>query len=123
MGGRKSYKTSNLIGGSKPVKKAVSNLKDFLEKDNINKVGESAFRVYSEAKKPLQYTAYAEKLTPTLIRRYSELKSEKNDHKLRREISKSWSTVKESNKISVPKEVDRVVVENALKFLRGGSRG
>ena len=123
MGGRKSYKTSNFVGGSKPVKEAVGNLKDFIENENVNKVGESAFRVYTEAKKPLKYTAYAEKLTPTLIRRYSEFKAEKDDHKLRREISKSWSEAKEKNKISVPKEVDRVVIENAVKFVRGGSHG
>jgi hypothetical protein len=123
VGGRKSYKTSNFIGGSKPVKRAVSNLKDFLEKEKVNKVGEGAFRVYTEAKKPLQYTAFAEKLTPILIRRYSEFKAEKDEHKLKRQISKCWSEAKEKNKISVPKEVDRVIIENAVKFIRGGSRG
>ena len=122
MGGRKSYNTSNFVGGSRQVKKSFNDLKDFLEKENITKVGVSAFRVYVEAKKPLKYTAFAEKLTPTLIRRYSEFKSEKDDYKLRREISKVWSEVKEKNKISVPKEVDRVIIDNAVKFIRGGSR-
>ncbi|MFH1506001.1 MAG: hypothetical protein ABIE94_03335 [archaeon] len=120
MGGRRSYKASNLIGGSKPVKEAVKTLKSYIDKEDVKKIGEGAFQVFSEAKKPISYIAYAEKLTPYLIRNYSELKSEKDDYSLRRKISKSWSEVKKQNKISVPKQVDRVIIENALKFLRGG---
>ncbi len=118
MGGRKSYKKGTFVGGSKAVKKAVEDLKGFLEEENIKKIGESAFKIYAKAKKPLKYTAYAEKLTPTLIREYSSLKAEKDDFNLRRRLSKSWSYVKEKNKISIPKEVDRVIVENAVKFIR-----
>ena len=123
MGGRKSYKPGKFIGGSQPVKKATGNLKDYLDSKEVEKASKSAFSIYAEAKNPLKYTAFAEKLTPTLIRKYSELKSEKDDDSLKRKLSKSWSKVKGKNDISVPKEVDRVIIENAIKFIRGSKNG
>ena len=120
MGGRKSYPIRNLIGGSKPVKESFSTLKDALDKSKVKDVGKSAFKVFSEAKKTVDYSAYSSKLGSAIIRNYFEWKAEKDDNKLRREIGKAWSEVKTKNKISVPKQVDRVVVENAFKSLRGG---
>jgi len=119
MGGRKSYSAKSLLGSSKPVKEAFQTLKTALDSAKIKDIGKSAFKAFSEAKNTINYSAYSNKLAPAIIANYSAWKAEKDDNKLRREIGKAWSDVKKKNKISVPKEVDRVVVENALKALRG----
>ncbi len=121
MGGRKSYSSRKLVGGSKGAKQSFATLKDVLDKSQTKKVGVSALDVFSSSKKTLDYTSYATKLTPHIIRNYKKWNEEKDDNKVRREISKAWGEVKQKNKISTPKQVDRVIIDNALKSLRGGS--
>jgi hypothetical protein len=119
VGGRKSYSVKKLIGNSRIIKKSFSTLKDFLEKSEIKSVGKSAFNVFSEAKKPLEYSAYSNKLGSAIIANYFVWKLEKDDNKLRREIGKVWSIIKTKYEIVIPKEVDRIIVETAFKSVRG----
>jgi hypothetical protein len=53
------------------------------------------------------------------MRNLSKWKGVSDADTLRREVSTSWAKVKQKNKISTPKEVDRIVVENAIKFVEG----
>lgn len=119
MGGNKSYPSRKLIGNSKSVNDSVKKLTDYLEKEDSKKVAKTAFEVFTEAKKTVEFSAYSNKLTPFIIRNFSELKSEKNIEVLKRKLSGAWSDVKTKNKIEVPKQLDRLVVENAIKSLRG----
>lgn len=119
MGGRKSYSSKNLLKGSKDAKKAFTTLKDSIENSKTKEIGVNALKVFTSSKQTLDYTAYATKLTPSLIENYSKWKEDKDENRVRREISKSWAEVKQKYNISTPKQVDRIVVENALKSVKG----
>jgi len=122
MGGRKSYPTRKLVGNSKSVRKSISTLTNYVDKKEVNKVGKGAFTVFAESKKTIKISAYSTKLNPFIIRNYSKLKTEKNENKIRREISSEWSRIKSKNKIKVSKQVDRVIVDNAFKAIRGDKK-
>lgn len=122
MGGRKSYSVRRLIGSSDQAKKSFTTLRSSIEKAEVKEIGKSAFELFYQSKKTIDYSAYSIKLAPAIIKNYSQWKSEKDDNKVRREIGKAWSEVKTKNEISVPKEVDRIIVENAFKSLRGGGK-
>lgn len=121
MGGRKSYPTRNLLGSGSSVKKSFQVLKQSLEKKDSKQIALSTFTVFSSSEKTVGFFAFGTKLSPFIIRNYSILVREKDDDVVRREITKAWDNIKEKNKIEVPKEVDKVIIDNALKSIRGGS--
>ncbi len=119
MGGRKSYPNKKYLGDSAGVKKEVKQLKDYIENKDVEKISSQAFNVLSTARKPIQYSAYSTKFFPEVIKNLPKWKEEKDVNQLRREVTSSWSKVKEKNKLSVPKEVDRIIVENTVKLVEG----
>ena len=121
MGGRKSYPTRKFLGGSKEANKEIKTLKDYVgtkEKDTEG-IAKQTFNVIVTSRKPIGYSSYSSKLFPELINNYSEWSKITDLEFLKREVSKSWSKVKKENKILVPKEVDRIIIENAVKSLGG----
>lgn len=122
MGGRKSYSNKNYLGSSSGVKKEVKQLKDYLETKETKQISQQTLSVFTKARKPLRYSAYSTKFFPELMRNLSRWKEQKDLNELRRKVSESWSNVKEKSKISVPKEVDRIIVENAIKLVEGNKK-
>jgi len=120
MGGRKSYSNKKYLGSSKGVKEESKKLKEFIkEKDALN-VTKQSLVVFTIASKPLKYSTYSAKLFPEVIRNSSRWYKEKDADKVRNEIVTSWVKVKQQNKISVPKEIDRIIVDKTFKKVREG---
>ena len=117
MGGRKSYSSKKFLGNSVAVKKEVKKLKDYIETKDISNIPVQTLTIFSKSSNPLKYSAYSTKFFPELIRNLSQWKEEKDINELRRKVTLSWSQVKERSKIKSPKEVDRIVIENAVKFV------
>jgi hypothetical protein len=119
MGGRKSYPTRDFLGGSREVTKGIKTIKAYIENKEIKEIPTQTFSLLVQSKKPISYSSYSAKFFPEIIRNYSKWKKITNLDSLKIEISKSWSHVKKSNKIRIPKEVDRIIVENAVKTVGG----
>lgn len=119
MGGRKSYPNRKFLGESKEVNKGIKTLKGFIENKEIKEIPTQTFDLLVNSRKPIAYSAYSNKLFPAIVKNYSHWEEIKDSNFLRREISKAWSKVKKENKIIVPKEVDRIIVENAVKTVGG----
>lgn len=117
MGGRKSYPNKKYLGDSTGVKKEVKKLKDYIESKNLSDVPVQTLTIFSKSSNPLKYSAYSTKFFPELLRNLHSWKDEKDINELRRKITISWSKVKEKSKIKPPKEIDRIVIENAVKFV------
>lgn len=119
MGGRKSYPTRKFLGESKEVNKGIKTLKSFIDTKKTKEISIQTFNVIVQSRKPIAYSSYSNKLFPELIKHYSEWSKITDLDYLKREVSKSWSKVKKQNKIYVPKEVDRIIVENTVKTIGG----
>ncbi|MEK6927723.1 MAG: hypothetical protein AABX11_04790 [Nanoarchaeota archaeon] len=119
MGGRKSYPTKKFLGDSTGVKKDVKQLKDYIVTKDVSNISIQTLNIFSKSAKPLKYSAYSTKFFPEIMRNLSKWKEEKDVNELRRNVAISWSNVKERTKISVPKEVDRIIIENAVKIVEG----
>lgn len=119
MGGRKSYPTRRFLGGSREVNKEIKNLKSFVETGKTDKIAIQTFNVVVKSRNPITYSSYSNKLFPEIIRNYSEWSKITDLDYLKREVSKSWSKIKKQNKIYVPKEADRIIIENAVKTIGG----
>lgn len=119
MGGRKSYPTKKYLGNSPGVKKEIKQLKDYIESKDVDKISAQSLSVFTIARKPIRYSASSTKFFPEIMKNLSKWKEVSDSDVLRREVSSSWSKIKQQNKISTPKEVDRIVVENAIKFVEG----
>ncbi len=117
MGGRKSYPTKKFLGNSTGVKKEIKKLKDYIETKDISNIPIQTLSLFSKSTKPIRYSAYSTKFFPQIMRNLPQWKEEKDVNELRRKVSISWSNVKEKSKINVSKEVDRIVIENAVKFV------
>jgi len=99
--------------------KEVKQLKDYIESKEVYKISTQSLSVFTKARKPIRYSASSTKFFPEIMRNLSKWKGVSDADTLRREVSTSWAKVKQKNKISTPKEVDRIVVENAIKFVEG----
>ena len=119
MGGRKSYPTRKYLGSSTGVKKEIKQLKDYLETKETEKIPLQTLSIFSKSAKPIKFSAYSTKFFPELAHNLSKWKEEKEIDELRRKISISWNNVKIKSKIKAPKEVDRIIVENAIKMVEG----
>lgn len=119
MGGRKSYPTKKFLGESKSVKNGIKTLKEYVENKEIKEVPLGTFNIFIKARKPIIYSAYSNKFFPTIVRNLNKWEKIEDANLLKRDVTKAWSKVKKKNKILVPKEVDRIIVENAVKILGG----
>ena len=118
MGGRKSYPTRKYIGTSKEVKKEVKTLTEYFEaKEKPEIVSAQAIKTIALSKKPLDYSVYSMELVPVIYENLEEWTKYHDPNLLKRKISVKWKELKKDAKIKVPKEVDRLIVENAIKTL------
>ena len=119
MGGRKSYPIRKFLGESKEVNKGIKTLKGYIEGKETKEIPSQTFNIFVNSRKPIAYSAYSNKFFPTIIKNFNKWKEIEDTNFLRRDISKAWSKVKKDNKIIVPKEVDRIIVENTVKTVGG----
>lgn len=120
MGGRKSYPLRNLLGSSKETKEKFKELENSFDAKEPTKVAQKTLEVFFSSKKAVSFHSYATKLAPHILRNIKELREKKDDIALKRDISKVWQQIKKKQNVSVPKEIDTLIVNNAIKTIRGG---
>lgn len=119
MGGRSSYPTKKFLGEGKEVVKSVKDLKEHIGNKEIEQVSSEALNLFVKSRKPITYSSYSNKFFPAVVKNFERWREIKDLNLLRREISKAWSKTKKANEIFIPKEVDRIIVENTLKIVGG----
>jgi len=119
MGGRKSYPSKNLIGSSKETKKKFKELESSFDAKEPRAIAQKTLDVFFSSNQAVLFHSYATKLAPYILKNIKRLKSEKEEVLVKRELSKVWQQTKEKYNVSVPKEIDTVIVNNAVKTIRG----
>jgi hypothetical protein len=119
MGGRKSYPSKNLIGSSRETKKKFEELKDSFDTQEPKAIAQKTLDVFFSSDQAVLFHSYATKLAPYILKNIKKLRSEKDEIIIKRDLSTAWQQIKEEYNISVPKEIDTVIVNNAVKTVKG----
>lgn len=122
MGGRSSYPADRITGRSQKVKKSLNTLKDFLSKEEPKQAARAATEVIANSPKAIKISALGLRLAPAIARNRKEWQASTDEEAVRRDIGAKWVEAKKKHSIKVDKEIDRAVVESALKAVRGGGR-
>ena len=114
MGGRKTYPVKNVVGSDKSLISPRRKLASAINEESPEKIVQTTVNLFQQSKTGLNNLAAA-------INMYDFFKEQKEVKELKdikKDVSDFWTKTKEEKSLKTSSEVDRIIVDSAVKVLK-----